>query len=246
MDAKAKPENNNTLKYSEKGFNMKAPTSDLVRLSFDNLFGTQGTLDYVEYHLEFSGRFNESGKPILVRQQKKESVPLLRPHPGQLFSGTWVPHEPLPFVVIDTPTLKLAFQYDGESFGQFSLTKPPTLEVEALEVLDSVHGRKAVWGVFERLGEGTRRALNPAVTELALPVASYISTLTVPREDAVKYLGEEIELMKKQRAALNPTLEHELSYEAAFALVAPEVLGVEYRKTQSEVAQTLNVTASRL
>src|SRR5437867_2649550 len=88
---------------------------DWVMLMENNLCGTKGTLSYQEYGLQFSGRLDASGKPILLREATSRVVPIVSPYPGQVFVGHWVLHEPIRFVVVDTLWgLKLAFECPGD------------------------------------------------------------------------------------------------------------------------------------
>ena len=76
---------------------MNAPENDLVELSFDDLQGIDGYFSYFEYHRQFNGNFDAAGNPVLAWAPVKTLVPIALPAPGQVFHGTFVPHERLPF-----------------------------------------------------------------------------------------------------------------------------------------------------
>ena len=202
----------------------------------ENLFGSFHSTFCPIFGQAFCGRFDSKGEPILVPRETSIEVPFATPHPGQEFDCTWIAHDPRSHVVVETGHhLLLALSCQARPLVPANLNGSRFLRVAANVVEDHAAGAKTVWEVCQYVYDPVEEYSEPQLITPRFQRATNVPTneesLRVPLSKAIKFVGEEMLLVRRQRDALRLVPDCPLSSEAALFRAARDILGEPYRMT---------------
>jgi len=221
--------------------NPKEP--QMVRLEPFNVFETDGSTAYTEYRKEFSGRYDDTGNPTFKWCEIHTVAPVALPSLGQCFEGIWIPHEPGPYVIVDTLPLKLAFRSDAglrRSSPDAQQDRPKRLLVEAVQLATPHHAGQTAWEVSEFIGDDCLETLTPELDCTPIHELDHQQFLRVLPEKALTFIQMEIRLVNAQRPDFL-FREPQLSMESAVELARSDILGAEFREAMMAKAGVLGL-----
>ena len=209
---------------------MNTTQVELTTLPADNLFGTEGVLTYTTYRRWFSGQFDAAGEPVFEDTWFRKTAPIVQRHEGQKFEGFWEPHNSLPFVVLDTGHLRLAFHCPAILRHPMSPLDPPRLRVEAVKVPDQNHAPSTAWRIFQYPTPKSEqpRWLSPGLDSPIALAPSNTGSRRLPLTEALACVAEEQKWLAEQRKELLPHPGVQLSPAMAREAACLDVLGSEY------------------